>query len=327
MRMRLTMDEPELGAIVTDVRRGRLSRRTFARLLLGLGLTAPVVARLLPAGHASARSSFVPSRRGGGGQIRLIYWQAPVILNPHLALGVKDRDARRVFYEPLAADDQEGNLVPVLAAELPSPESGGVARDALSVTWRLKRGVSWHDGRPFTADDVVFTWEHAADPASAALTSGLYREVARIADLNDETLVIARAYGPGIVTFQTADAYSSSREPPRFDAGLAALWLSHVDVARLDEFVAAFHSYLRPGAPVVMFDERATEERRVRVPSSRMDEVGNRYEKRTLLSGDAFEIIKNFFGPGRRRDLFHGYALDFTYRELRFFWALEYRTR
>jgi tetratricopeptide (TPR) repeat protein len=136
------IDEHELRALVMNVRRGRLSRRAFTRLLAMLGITGSAAAHLLgAAGHANAQGprAHAPSRRGGGGELRLIYWQAPVILNPHLALGVKDRDAARIFYEPLAAYDQAGGLVPVLAAEIPSVEGGGVARDGLSVTWRLKR--------------------------------------------------------------------------------------------------------------------------------------------------------------------------------------------
>jgi peptide/nickel transport system substrate-binding protein len=47
----------------------------------------------------------------------------------------------------------------------------------MSVTWKLKRGVQWHDGQPFTADDVVFNWEYASDPATAATTIGSYQDV------------------------------------------------------------------------------------------------------------------------------------------------------
>ena len=46
-----------------------------------------------------------------------------------------------------------------------------------SVTWKLKRGVQWHDGQPFTADDVVFNWEYASDPATATTTIGSYQDV------------------------------------------------------------------------------------------------------------------------------------------------------
>jgi peptide/nickel transport system substrate-binding protein len=68
-------------------------------------------------------------------------------------------------------------LVPVLAAEIPEIENGGVAPDGMSVTWKLKKDVVWHDGRPFAADDVVFNWEYAADPATAATTIGSYQDI------------------------------------------------------------------------------------------------------------------------------------------------------
>ena len=64
--------------------------------------------------------AFTPTKRGGGGPLRVLWWQAPTLLNPHFATGTKDIDACRIFYEPLAAYDPEGNLAPVLAAEIPS---------------------------------------------------------------------------------------------------------------------------------------------------------------------------------------------------------------
>ena len=99
------------------------------------------------------------------------------MLNPHFAVGTKDQEGSRVFYEPLAGWDPEGNLFPVLAAEVPSRENGGVAADGKSVTWKLKRGVTWHDGAPFTADDCIFNWEYAKDPATAAVSIGSYKDV------------------------------------------------------------------------------------------------------------------------------------------------------
>ncbi len=66
--------------------------------------------------------------------------------------------------------DPDGNIVPVLAAEIPSRTNGGLSADGKTVTWKLKRGATWHDGKPFTADDCVFNWEYARDPAAAATT-------------------------------------------------------------------------------------------------------------------------------------------------------------
>ena len=86
--------------------------------------------------------------------------------------------------------DTDGTIVPVLAAEAPSIANGGVARDGMSVVWRLKRGVAWHDGRPFTAADVIFTWQYAADPATAATSAGSYQGINRIERLDDYTVKI-----------------------------------------------------------------------------------------------------------------------------------------
>ena len=174
------MNEEELRDLVAAVRAGRVSRRAFVRQMVGLGLTAPFANQLLAhAGLAQAPTPAVykPTKAGGGGSLKMLFWQGATLLNPHFAVGGKDQHGSRIFYEPLAAWDPEGNLVPVLAAEIPEIENGGVAPDGMSVTWRLKQGVQWHDGRPFTADDVVFNWEYAADPATAAVTIGSYQDL------------------------------------------------------------------------------------------------------------------------------------------------------
>ena len=173
------MTERELRKLIAGVTVGRVSRRAFVHRIVGLGLTAPLATRLLAhAGLAQTapQSDYKPTKAGGGGALKLLFWQAATLLNPHFAVGAKDSEGCRIFYEPLGAWDPDGNLVPVLAAEIPDIENGGVAADGMSVTWKLKKGVEWHDGRPFTADDVVFNWEYASDPATAATTSGTYRD-------------------------------------------------------------------------------------------------------------------------------------------------------
>jgi len=187
------MDERELAESRRRVRAGSLDRRQFARTLVGLGLTAPMIAELLGPrpGHAQPRrSTFTPTRRGGGGELKTLWWQAPTILNPHLATGAKDADASRIFYEGLVSFDPDGNIVPDLVAGVPTIDNSGLARDGLSVTLKLKKGVQWHDGKPFTADDVVFTWEYVMDPATAATTSGAYRDIARIDKPDQHTVKI-----------------------------------------------------------------------------------------------------------------------------------------
>src|SRR5207249_1752685 len=174
------MDERQIHGLTADVRAGRLSRLACTRIIVGLGLSGPLAAQMLGTAGVAAQprtESFAPTRRGGGGQLKVLWWQAPTLLNPHFAVGTKDQEGSRVFYEPLAAWDPDGNLVPVLAAEIPEIENGGIAPDGMSVTWKLKKHVAWHDGKPFTADDVVFNWEYAADPVTAAVTIGNYQNI------------------------------------------------------------------------------------------------------------------------------------------------------
>ena len=174
------MQEKQLRRLIDDVREGRLARRSFIQRMVGLGLTAPMASMMLMhegIAQTTPTIPYKPTKRGGGGPLRLIYWQASVHLNPHYAGGTKDQDASRIFYEPLAGWDTEGNLIPFLAAEIPTRANGGLAADGRSVTWKLKRGVKWHDGKDFTADDVVFTAQYAGDPAAAMVTVATYKDI------------------------------------------------------------------------------------------------------------------------------------------------------
>jgi peptide/nickel transport system substrate-binding protein len=174
------MDERGLRGLIDRVKTGGLSRRTFVRRLATVGLTAPMATQLLAlsgVAMAQTKSVYKPTKRGGGGLLKVLWWQGPTLLNPHFAVGTKDQDACRLFYEPLAAWDRGGNLSPKLAASIPSREDGTLAADGKSVIWKIKQGVKWHDGQPFTADDVVFTWAYASDPATAAVSSGSYKDV------------------------------------------------------------------------------------------------------------------------------------------------------
>ena len=185
------MNEDDLRRLIDAVRRGKLSRRRFNGIMASVGVTAPLAGQLLAwsgVATAQAASDYKPLKRGGGGLLKLLWWQAPTLLNPHFAVGQKDLDAARIFYEPLAALDPDGQPVPILAAELPSLKNGDVAADGRSVTWRLKRNVTWHDGKPFTADDVVFTWEYVSDPATATASMGYYSEVKRVERIDAHTV-------------------------------------------------------------------------------------------------------------------------------------------
>jgi len=128
--------------------------------------------------------------RGQGGTLTLLYFQAPTIVNPHLSPGTKDLSASRITYEPLASFDKDSKLTPFLASEAPSLENGQVAADGTSVTWKLKRDIKWADGEPFTADDVLFTYQYITNPDVKSSSAASYSEVESVEVLDDYSIKV-----------------------------------------------------------------------------------------------------------------------------------------
>jgi peptide/nickel transport system substrate-binding protein len=189
----------DIRKAIAEVKQGTLSRRSFIQTMAAVGIAAPVSSQILlwnDIAMADATLQYKPTKAGGGGPLKILLWQAPTLLNPHFAIGTKDQIASRIFFEPLAGWDKDGNLIPCLAAEVPTKANGGLAADGTSVTWKLKQGVKWHDGKPFTADDVVFTWAYAADLATAAYSTGSYKDIT-VEKIDDHTVkVIFKAPTP-----------------------------------------------------------------------------------------------------------------------------------
>src|SRR5581483_5255920 len=76
----------------------------------------------------------------------------------------------------LVSADAQGAPQARLAARIPSLDDGGVVMlpdGRMQTTWQLKAGVTWHDGQPFTADDVVFSWELLRAPGLVSPLSGI----------------------------------------------------------------------------------------------------------------------------------------------------------
>jgi peptide/nickel transport system substrate-binding protein len=148
-----------------------------------------------PAAAAPAATSATTSGQpGGGGALSLLWWQAPTILNAHLSLAAKDVGAVRIYAEPLADFNARNELVPILAAEIPSLENGSLASDGASVTWKLKQGVKWHDGQPFSAADVAFTFRYLSDTTTSATTLGYYQDVAAVDAVAEDAVKITFKY-------------------------------------------------------------------------------------------------------------------------------------
>ena len=142
---------------------------------------------------AAAGAALAPAAlagRGDDGQVNVILWQAPSTMSPYLSAGTKDIIASSIVLEPLASFTTEGTLAPRLAAEIPSLDNGGIAEDLKSVTWKLKPGVKWADGSPFTAADVAFTAAYCMDPSGGCAQLAKFEGVEKVEALDDLTVRI-----------------------------------------------------------------------------------------------------------------------------------------
>ena len=144
--------------------------------------------------------------RGSGGTLRVLMWQGPTILNGHLSQGTKDYIAARCCCEPLLTVNADGVFSPVLASEVPSKDNGGLGADNRTVTYKLRSGVLWADGTPFTADDVVFTYQFITNPATAAVTVANYSDLESVEALDPLTvrLTFKQPTGAWYVPFTAA---------------------------------------------------------------------------------------------------------------------------
>ena len=136
-------------------------------------------------------SAAAAAERGRDGHLGIVYWQAPSILNPYLSGGTKDVEAASMILEPLARYDESGNLVPWLAASVPTVADGGVSADLRTVTWRLREGLLWSDGSPVTAADVAFTATYCRDPAGGCSQRARFDDVTSAEALDDLTVRVA----------------------------------------------------------------------------------------------------------------------------------------
>ena len=143
-------------------------------------------------GFAAAAMTTAPAtaERGSDGQLNIIYWQAVSILNPFLSGGTKDLESASLVVEPLARYDENGDLVPYLAAEIPTIENGGVAADFRSITWKLRPDIVWSDGTPLTAEDAAFTAGYCMNPTMGCSQLTNFNGVESVEAVDDHTIRI-----------------------------------------------------------------------------------------------------------------------------------------
>ncbi len=130
------------------------------------------------------------AERGRDGQVNILYWQAPSIMNPYLSGGIKDIEAASIVLEPLARYDAVGEMIPWLAEEIPTLENGGLSEDLRRITWQLREGLLWSDATPVTSADVKFTWQYCTAEGGGCAQIESFDGIAAIATPDAQTAVI-----------------------------------------------------------------------------------------------------------------------------------------
>jgi peptide/nickel transport system substrate-binding protein len=111
-------------------------------------------------------------------------------LNPVLGGLAYENAIEAAVFDGLVKLDDHERLIPDLATEIPSLSNGGISADGKTITYHLRRGVTWQDGAPVTSADVAFTAEKIMDPTVNAPSSGPYTHIASVETPNNFTVII-----------------------------------------------------------------------------------------------------------------------------------------
>lgn len=180
---------------MTRCRRNRLSFALALALTLLIGCTRAQAPVTSPTAGARHTWTIPDTLRIGTGPV-------PRTLNPLLATQTIDSSIARLFSDILVTVDARGRFVPDLAAEVPTSANGGISADGLTIRYRLREGVKWQDGRPFTSRDVKFTYDAIMNPANDIISRHGYDVVKSVDTPNDTTVVfrLKRRFAPFVAT-------------------------------------------------------------------------------------------------------------------------------
>ncbi|MCU0559317.1 MAG: peptide ABC transporter substrate-binding protein [Desulfobacterales bacterium] len=135
--------------------------------------------------------------------ITLGVYQEPETLNTYIGVQTVITYVHKPFAEYLIDVNEKGEYFPVLAAEIPTVENGGVSKDGLTITYKLRKGVKWSDGAPFTSADVKFTWEAIVNPKNLVKSKSGYDLIQAVETPDEHTAVVKykEFYAPYLTRF------------------------------------------------------------------------------------------------------------------------------
>ncbi|HEX2526600.1 MAG TPA: peptide ABC transporter substrate-binding protein [Geminicoccus sp.] len=138
--------------------------RPSRRKLMAMGLAGGAAVWMGPSiGWVGQAQAATPPEKPTG-QAVIGFSQEPTVFNPLMLHIEVDEGVYFNLFSPLWRPGPDGNLIPDLVTEIPTAENGGISADGLTWRLKLKDNVKWHDGTPFTAEDVKYTIELINNP-------------------------------------------------------------------------------------------------------------------------------------------------------------------
>lgn len=139
------------------------------------------------------------------GVLRIASRQDPTNLNILLGTETVDTDLSMFWAAYLFHLSDRNVLVPEMATREPTLRNGGISKDGLAITYHLRRGVTWQDGAPFDAGDLIYTWHQMLNPRNAVVSRQGYDLISRIDEPDKYTVVVhlRRRYAPFVAGFFT----------------------------------------------------------------------------------------------------------------------------
>ena len=137
------------------------------------------------------------------GHLKVGIQRSPTTLNPILAGNTTESMINRLSFSLLTTVSADGKqTLPDLAAAVPTEANGGISKDGLTITYKLRTGVKWHDGAPFTSKDVKFTWSAIMNDQNNVPSRTGYEEVKTVDTPDDATVVfhLKRKFAPFVNT-------------------------------------------------------------------------------------------------------------------------------
>jgi peptide/nickel transport system substrate-binding protein len=210
---RNTQDE-NLEKLFTELNNNKLSRRDFLRLAVVAGLSVSAGSFISsctqpestpePTIAPTATTPPVAAGPQKGGRIIIGARDEPAQLNPIIAEPAREMrvSVAAAIHDSLWRLSPAGE-VPNLALEVPTVSNGGISADGQTYTVRLRDDVKWHDGQPFTSEDVVFSWETLTNPnvKAAAVIGASEIESMEAPDAHTVVWKMKGPYSPLITAF------------------------------------------------------------------------------------------------------------------------------